>query len=162
MRLQGLYLALRDDGVRVVGRVRVLLAVVASGPEPLVEHVRIAGVDFADERSFLLLGGVRVSAVLVGRSGGARSASGSSRCVRRETASATVGVNILETKLAVFAPRPACRARGCFPRHAVQDTRLGATNGFAMLAGLPIVLALVIGGACVSSALRRVFGLSQS
>ena len=64
-----------------------------------------------------------------------------------EAASATVGVNILETKLAVFALSAGMSGfAGAFLAMQYETLEPGATNGFAMLAGLPIVLALVIGG----------------
>ncbi len=69
-----------------------------------------------------------------------------------EAASATVGVNILETKIAVFMLSSAIAGfAGAFL--AMQLGSLSSQN-FVMLQGLPMVLALVIGGvASVAGAL---------
>jgi branched-chain amino acid transport system permease protein len=165
MRLQGLYLALATMAFGSLVEFVFFSQPWAVGPgSRLVEHVRILGVDFSGERSFLLLltAVFGISAVLVVAL--RRSAFGRRLVALRdsEAAAATVGVNILETKLAVFALSAGMSGfAGAFLVMQYRTLGSGSTNGFAMLAGLPIVLALVIGGvACVSGALfAGVFGL---
>jgi hypothetical protein len=69
-----------------------------------------------------------------------------------EAASATVGVNILETKVVVFMLSAAIAGfAGAF---LAQQSGSLSSSSFTMLQGLPIVLALVIGGvASVAGAL---------
>ena len=62
-----------------------------------------------------------------------------------EAASVTVGVNVLETKLVVFSLSAAIAGfAGAF--FAMEFKTLSNAQGFEMIAGLPLVLALVIGG----------------
>jgi branched-chain amino acid transport system permease protein len=166
MRLQGLYLALATMAfaslIEFVFFAQPFAVGLGSGL-PVVP-VKLFGFDFQSRQGFLLLVtavfGVAAVAVVALR----RSAFGRRLIALRdsEAASATVGVNILETKVLVFSLSAAMSGfAGAFLVMYYRTLGSGNTNGFAMLAGLAIVLALVIGGvSCVSGALfAGIFGL---
>jgi branched-chain amino acid transport system permease protein len=165
MRLQGLYLALATMAfAALVDAVWFAQPFVAGEGNVDVERLKLFGLEFTSERSFLILTTVVFAILGVGLVALRRSAFGRRLIALRdsEAASATVGVNILETKLVVFALSAGMSGfAGAFMVQHFKTLSSGSTNGFAMLAGLPIVLALVIGGvACVSGALfAGMFGL---
>jgi branched-chain amino acid transport system permease protein len=166
MRLQGLYLALATMAfASLVEFVFFAQPFAVGAGSRLVSHVHIAGFDFEDRRTFLLLLTAVFGLASIGVVALRRSAFGRRLIALRdsEAASATVGVNILETKLAVFALSAGMSGfAGAFLAMHYHTLGSGSNNGFAMLQGLPIVLALVIGGvACVSGALfAGIFGLA--
>ncbi len=166
MRLQGLYLALATMAfASLVEFVFFAQPFAVGAGSRLVSHVHIAGYDFEDRRTFLLLITAVFGIASVGVVALRRSAFGRRLIALRdsEAASATVGVNILETKLVVFALHAGMAGfAGAFLVMHYHTLGSGSNNGFAMLLGLPIVLALVIGGvACVSGALfAGIFGLA--
>jgi branched-chain amino acid transport system permease protein len=165
MRLQGLYLALATMAfASLVDFIFYSQPWAVGAGSRIVEHVHIFGQDFQDERSFLVLITVVFAIASVGVVALRRGAFGRRLIALRdsEAASSTVGVNILETKLVAFALSAGISGfAGAFLVQHYGTLSVGNNNGFAMLAGLPIVLALVIGGvACVSGALfAGMFGL---
>ncbi len=167
MRLQGLYLALAT--IAFASLVQFVFFAqpfaVGLGGALTVEHMHLFGFDFASKRGFLLLVTLIFGLASIGVVALRRSAFGRRLIALRdsEAASSTVGVNILETKVAVFSLSAALSGfAGAFLVMYYGTLGSGETNGFAMLQGLGIVLALVIGGvACVSGALfAGVFGLA--
>jgi branched-chain amino acid transport system permease protein len=124
--------------------------------------VHLLGVDFSKPKSFLLLVTVVFGLCGIGIVALRRSAFGRRLVALRdsEAASVTVGVNVLETKLVVFALSAGISGfAGAFI--AMSYGKLSGATGFEALSGLPIVLALVIGGVgFVAGALfAGVFGL---
>ncbi len=167
MRLQGLYLALATMAfASLVDYVWYAQPfAVGSGGSRLVEPIHLFGWDFGGKRSLLLLVTAVFGIAAVGVVWLRRSAFGRRLIAMRdsEAASSTVGVNILETKVAVFALSAGMSGfAGAFLVMHFGTLSTGQNNGFAMFSGLAIVLALVIGGvACVSGALfAGVFGLT--
>jgi branched-chain amino acid transport system permease protein len=155
LRLQGLYLALAT-----LAFASACEWVVFTQPELLgsqsayVNRLKVFGVSFNGNHAFLLL----ISAVF-GLAGIAvvalrRSAFGRRLVAMRdsEAASATIGVNVLETKVVVFMLSAAIAGfAGAF---LAQSSGSLSSSSFTMLLGLPIVLGLVIGGiASVAGAL---------
>ncbi len=128
MRLQGLYLALATMAfASMVEFVFFAQPFAVGAGSRLVSHVHIAGFDFEDRRTFLLLLTVVFGLASVGVVALRRSAFGRRLIALRdsEAASATVGVNILETKLAVFSLSAGIAGiRGRVPRHALRHARL--------------------------------------
>jgi branched-subunit amino acid ABC-type transport system permease component len=155
MRLQGLYLALATMAFASMVEYVFFTQPFALGTrDRKVERLQLFGLDFSSTRSFLLLCtavfGLAGIAVIALR----RSALGRRFVALRdsEAASATVGVNIFETKVLVFTLSAGMAGfAGAFLAMYYETV-----NGqqFTMLAGLSIVLALVIGGvATVAGAL---------
>jgi branched-chain amino acid transport system permease protein len=166
MRLQGLYLALATMAFASLVEF-VFFAqpfAVGLGSALPVAPVELFGFDFQSRQGFLMLITAVFGIASVGVVALRRSAFGRRLIALRdsEAASATVGVNILETKVLVFSLSAAMSGfAGAFLVMYYRTLGSGNTNGFAMLAGLAIVLALVIGGvSCVSGALfAGIFGL---
>jgi branched-chain amino acid transport system permease protein len=148
MRLQGLYLALATLAFAAMVEEIFYSQPFAVGPgERTVTPVHILGMDFSSPKAFLIL----ITAVFglcgIGVVALRRSAFGRRLVAMRdsEAASVTVGVNILETKLVVFSLSAAIAGfAGAF--FAMNLGTLNGGSSFAMIAGLPVVLALVIGG----------------
>jgi branched-chain amino acid transport system permease protein len=163
MRLQGLYLALATLAFAAMVEEVFYTQPFAVGPgERSVTRVHLLGLDFSSPKSFLILVTVVFGLCGIGVVALRRSAFGRRLVALRdsEAASVTVGVNVLETKLAVFALSAGIAGfAGAF--FAMAFGTLNNAQGFQMVAGLPIVLALVIGGVgFVSGALfAGVFGL---
>jgi branched-chain amino acid transport system permease protein len=168
MRLQGLYLALATLAFAAMVEDIFYTQPFAIGPgERSVEGVHILGINFANSQSshpkpLLILVTVVFGLCGIGVVALRRSAFGRRLVALRdsEAASVTVGVNVLETKLAVFAMSAGIAGfAGAF--FAMSFGTLNGAQGFQMIAGLPVVLALVIGGVgFVSGALfAGVFGL---
>ena len=163
MRLQGLYLALATMAFASVVESLFFTQPFAVGVGELdVSRMKLFGFQFASERSFLLLVTAVFGLCAVGVVALRRSAFGRRLIALRdsEAASVTVGVNILETKLIVFSLSAGIAGfAGAFL--AQEYGQLSAAKNFEMLSGLPIVLALVIGGTgYVSGALfAGMFGL---
>ena len=125
-----------------------------------VERLQIFGLDFSGDHVYLILITAVFGLASVGVVALRRSAFGRRLVAMRdsEAASATIGVNILETKVVVFMLSAGIAGfAGAFL--AQQPGSLSSSN-FPMLQGLPMVLALVIGGvASVAGALfAGVFG----
>jgi ABC-type branched-subunit amino acid transport system permease subunit len=120
----------------------------AVGPgERPVARLHLLGIDFSSPKSFLILVTVVFGLCGVGVVALRRSPFGRRLVALRdsEAASVTIGVNILETKLAVFALSAGIAGfAGAF--YAMSFGTLNNAQGFQMVAGLPVVLALVIGG----------------
>jgi branched-chain amino acid transport system permease protein len=116
------------------------------GAQRRAERLHLFGIEFTSARSFLLLVtavfgllGIAVSAMRRGRIGRRLIALRDS-----EAASVTVGVNVFMTKVAVFSLHAGMAGfAGAFL--AMYHGTVASTQ-FTMLLGLPIVLALVIGG----------------
>jgi branched-chain amino acid transport system permease protein len=163
MRLQGLYLALATLAFAVMVDAIFYSQPFAIGPAArTVAPVHLLGVDFSSKRAFLILVTVVFGLCGIGVVALRRSAFGRRLVALRdsEAASVTVGVNVLETKLAVFSLSAGIAGfAGAFL--AMNAGTLNGATGFTMLAGLSIVLALVIGGiGFVAGALfAGVFGL---
>lgn len=157
MRLQGLYLALLTMAFASLVQFVFFSQPFAIGTDNrLVTRMNLFGIHFDSDKSFFLLV-VAVFAILaIAVVALRRSAFGRRLIALRdsEAASSTVGVNILETKLAVFAL--SAGIAGIAGAFLAMDYKTVSPTGqnFEMLTGLPVVLALVIGGvACVSGAL---------
>ena len=164
LRLQGLYLALMTMAFALVVEQVYFRQSWALGVIPRdAGRLDLFGYHFGSERTFLLLltavFGILSTLVVALR----RGAFGRRLVALRdsEAATATVGVNVVETKLVVFMLSAAMAGfAGAF--FAMEFSPLDSqTPYFTMLNGLVIVLALVIGGvACVSGALfAGMFGL---
>jgi len=163
MRLQGLYLALATMAFASLVEFLFFTQSFALGDQDrTVERLDLFGYQFTGERSFLLLltavFGLCAMAVVALR----RSAFGRRLVALRdsEAASVTVGINVLETKLAVFALSAGIAGfAGAF--FAMEYGTLSQSKNFEMLAGLPIVLALVVGGVSFAAGalFAGVFGL---
>jgi branched-chain amino acid transport system permease protein len=163
MRLQGLYLALATLAFAAMVEEVFYTQPFAVGPgQRAVTRVHLLGVDFSNPKSFMVLLAVVFALCSIGVVALRRSPFGRRLVALRdsEAASVTVGVNVLETKLAVFSLSAGIAGfSGAF--FAMNFGTLNNAQGFEMIAGLPIVLALVIGGVgFVSGALfAGVFGL---
>jgi branched-chain amino acid transport system permease protein len=148
MRLQGLYLALATLAfAAMVEEVFYSQPFAVGAGERVVTPVHLLGIDFASKRAFLILVTVVFGLCGIGVVALRRSAFGRRLVALRdsEAASVTVGVNVLETKLAVFSLSAGIAGfSGAFL--AMYALKLNGASGFEMIAGLPIVLALVIGG----------------
>jgi branched-chain amino acid transport system permease protein len=155
LRLQGLYLALATLAFASMAEY-----VIFTQPELLgsqskaVERLRIFGIYFRSDRAYLFLltvvFGLAATAIVALR----RSPFGRRLVAMRdsEAASATIGVNILETKVVVFML--SAGIAGFAGAFLAQQAGTLSSSNFTMLAGLPMVLALVIGGvASVAGAL---------
>jgi branched-chain amino acid transport system permease protein len=164
LRLQGLYLALLTLAfASMVELVFFSQSFAIGAQDRTVKRLQLFGLDFSGNRAFLLL----VTAVFCLSATGVvalrRSAFGRRLVALRdsEAAAVTVGINVLETKLLVFALSAAMAGfAGAF--FAQQAGTLSQAQGFEMLTGLPIVLAFVIGGVgMVAGALfAGLFGLT--
>jgi branched-chain amino acid transport system permease protein len=148
MRLQGLYLALATLAFAAMVEGVFYSQPFAVGPgDRAVERLHLFGLDFASKRAFLILVSVVFGLCGIGVVALRRSAFGRRLVALRdsEAASVTVGVNVLETKLAVFSLSAGLAGfAGAFL--AMNSLKLSGSSGFEMIAGLPFVLALVIGG----------------
>lgn len=157
LRLQGLYLALLTMAFASLVQFVFFSQPFAIGTDNRpVERLNLFGVHFNSDKSFFLLVVFVFAILAIGVVALRRSAFGRRLIALRdsEAASATVGVNILETKLAVFAL--SAGIAGIAGAFLAMDYKTVSPTGqnFEMLSGLPVVLALVIGGvACVSGAL---------
>jgi branched-chain amino acid transport system permease protein len=166
MRLQGLYLALATLAFAAT-----VEAIFYSQPWAIgdthrnVDRVHMLGIDFSAPRPFLILMTVIFGLAGIGVIAMRRGPFGRRLIALRdsEAASATVGINILETKLAVFclSAGMAGFAGAFFAMRYGQVVSTNPNPQFGVLLGLPIVLALVIGGVgFVAGALfAGVFGL---
>jgi branched-chain amino acid transport system permease protein len=161
LRLQGLYLALATLAFASMAEY-----VIFTQPELLgsqsanVERLKLFGVNFSGDHVFLVLITAVFGLTSVGVVALRRSPFGRRLVAMRdsEAASATIGVSILETKVVVFMLSAAIAGfAGAF---LAQQLGSLTSSNFQMLAGLPLVLALVIGGvASVAGALfAGVFG----
>ncbi|MCU1427175.1 MAG: branched-chain amino acid ABC-type transport system, permease component [Actinomycetia bacterium] len=162
MRLQGLYLALATMAFASMVEFVFFTQPWALGTQDRkVQRLHLFGAHFASTRSFLLLVTAVFGLTGIGVVALRRSALGRRFVALRdsEAASATVGVNILETKVLVFMLSAGMAGfAGAFMAQYYETVSGGQ---FQMLAGLSIVLALVIGGvATVAGALfAGMFGL---
>jgi len=164
LRLQGLYLAL---ATMAFARMAEFLffsqpEVFGTGTARRVSGIEIfglnfnegfsfLGIDFGADSAFLLLVTVLFGAVGLGVVGLRRGSFGRRLVAMRDSpaACATLGINLLATKLAVFALSAAIAAVG----GALLGAHLGvvATQDFLMLGGIPYLLLLVVGGVAVVS-----------
>jgi branched-chain amino acid transport system permease protein len=161
LRLQGLYLALATLAFASMAEY-----VIFTQPELLgsqsayVNRLKILGLNFSGDHVYLLLLTAVFGIASVGIVALRRSAFGRRLVAMRdsEAASATIGVNILETKVIVFMV--SAGLAGFAGAFLAQQLGSLSPQNFTMLAGLPMVLALVIGGvASVAGALfAGVFG----
>jgi branched-chain amino acid transport system permease protein len=161
LRLQGLYLALATLAFASMAEY-----VIFTQPELLgsqstyVERLKIFGLNFSGNHVYLILITAVFGLASVGVVALRRSAFGRRLVAMRdsEAASATIGVNILETKVVVFML--SAGIAGFAGAFLAQQLGSLSSSNFPMLLGLPMVLALVIGGvASVAGALfAGVFG----
>ncbi|MDQ1533273.1 MAG: branched-chain amino acid transport system permease protein livM [Actinomycetota bacterium] len=161
LRLQGLYLALASLAFASMAEY-----VIFTQPELLgsqsayVARLKVFGLDFSGRHIYLVLITAVFGITSIGVVALRRSAFGRRLVAMRdsEAASATIGVNILETKVAVFML--SAGIAGFAGAFLAQQLGSLSSSNFTMLAGLPMVLALVIGGvASVAGALfAGVFG----
>jgi branched-chain amino acid transport system permease protein len=164
MRLQGLYLALATVAFASFVQFVFFVQPFAVGRgNRFVERLHIFGVHADSDRWFFLLVTLVFALTSIGIVALRRAPLGRRLIALRdsEAAAATVGVNIFATKVTVFALSAGIAgfAGAFYAMDLRQVTPEG--QGFEMLAGLAIVLALVIGGVnCVSGALfAGIFGL---
>ena len=163
LRLQGLYLALATLAFASLVELVFFIQPFALGTQSrLAGRVTLFGMHFNGTRTFLLLVTAVFGIVGVGLVALRRGAFGRRLIALRdsEAAASTVGVNVLETKVAVFMLSAAMAGfAGAFLAQYYESINQAQ---FTMLGGLPIVLALVIGGvATVSGALfAGMFGLA--
>jgi len=163
LRLQGLYLALATLAFASLVEVVFFIQPFALGTQSRTAgRLQLFGLHFYGTRTFLLLltavFGIAGVAMVALR----RHAFGRRLIALRdsEAAAATIGVNVLETKVAVFMMSAGLAGfAGAFLAQYYQTVNQAQ---FTMLGGLPIVLQLVIGGvATVSGALfAGLFGLA--
>jgi branched-chain amino acid transport system permease protein len=148
MRLSGLYLALATLAfAAMVEQVFYTQPFAVGFGTRFVERLQLGPLDFSSRRAFLFLVTVVFGLCSIGIVALRRSAFGRRLVALRdsEAASVTVGVNVFETKVAVFSLSAGMAGfAGAFL--AMQYESLNAAKNFEMIAGLPIVLALVIGG----------------
>jgi branched-chain amino acid transport system permease protein len=162
LRLQGLYLALATLAFASVVEAVFFIQPFALGTQSRpAARLSLFGYSFDSTRSFLLLVTAVFGIVGIAMVALRRGPFGRRLIALRdsEAAAATVGINVLETKVAVFMLSAAMAGfAGAF---LAQYYETISQSQFTMLGGLPIVLALVIGGvATVSGALfAGVFGL---
>jgi branched-chain amino acid transport system permease protein len=162
LRLQGLYLALATLAFASVVEAVFFIQPFALGTQSRpAARLSLFGYHFDGTRTFLLLVTAVFGLAGIGLVALRRGPFGRRLIALRdsEAAAATVGINVLETKVAVFMLSAAMAGfAGAF---LAQYYETISQAQFTMLGGLPIVLALVIGGvATVSGALfAGVFGL---
>ncbi|MGQ0823688.1 MAG: branched-chain amino acid ABC transporter permease [Actinomycetota bacterium] len=154
-RLQGLYLALASLAFAALAEYLVFGQPFALGTaSKRAARVELFGIEFDKTRPFLLLVTTVFGIVALGLVVLRRSPYGRRLIALRdsEAASATLGINVMWTKVAVFSLSAAIAAfAGAF--FAMEKTTL-TPDRFTTFAGLPIVLSLVVGGiACTSGAL---------
>jgi branched-subunit amino acid ABC-type transport system permease component len=167
LRLQGLYLALASMAFALMAPVIFDFPEVFSNTGRTIEPLKmfgftfdqpftILGVDFPAGSAFLIFATFLLCVVGLGVVALRRSIFGRRLVAMRDSpaACATLGVNLLTTKLAVFALSAAI-AGFAGAVLAIHQGSAQSTN-FAMLEGLPFLLLLVVGGVGVVSG--AVFG----
>lgn len=156
LRLQGLYLALATIAFAFMAE-RLFFdqpEIFGAGSGNAIERISLFGHKFTDQREFLLLVTAIFGVLAIGVIALRRSKYGRRLVALRdsEAACATLGVNRMTTKLAVFA-LSAAMAGFAGALLGMQRGTAG-TQDFTMLIGLPIVLLAVVGGvATVAGAL---------
>ena len=166
LRLRGLYLALATLAFAyLVDAIFYTQTWAVGDGRRYVERLKVPGIDASSPRAFLMLVTVVFALCAIGVVALRRSTFGRRLVAMRdsEAASVTVGVNVLETKAAVFALSAGMAGfAGAFMLQRYGSIGSGQDNPFTVLVGLSIVLALVIGGVSfVSGALfAGMFGLA--
>ncbi len=147
LRLQGLYLALATLSFASLVELMFFLQPFALGSQSRAAgRLQMFGMHFDGTRSFLLLVTAVFGLLGVGMVALRRGPFGRRLIALRdsEAAASTVGVNVLETKVAVFMLSAAMAGfAGAFLAQYYETINQAQ---FSMLGGLPLVLALVIGG----------------
>ena len=162
LRLQGLYLALATLSFASLVEIVFFLQPFALGSQSRpAGRLQVFGMHFYGTRTFLLLVTAVFGILGVGMVALRRGAFGRRLIALRdsEAAAATLGINVLETKIAVFMLSAAMAGfAGAFLAQYYETINQAQ---FTMLGGLPLVLALVIGGVgTVAGALfAGIFGL---
>jgi branched-chain amino acid transport system permease protein len=150
MRVQGLYLALVTLAFAfTVDAMFYAQPFAAGNGQRNVPPAHLLGWTFSTPRAFLYLVTVVFALCGLGVVALRRSAFGRRLIALRdsEAASVTVGVNVFETKVAVFSLSAAMAGfAGAFVAMNHGVFTQPANNGFDTILGIPIVLALVIGG----------------
>ena len=169
LRLQGLYLALASMAFAVIAAVIFNFPEVYSNTGRKIEMISIfgqqldkpftiLGIEFGKNAGFLLFATLMFSLVGLGIVALRRSSFGRRLVAMRDSpaACATLGVDLLRTKLAVFGLSAAIAGMA----GAVAGVHFGnvQTTNFNMLEGLPYLLLAVVGGIAVVSGV--VFGAS--
>jgi branched-chain amino acid transport system permease protein len=148
LRLSGLYLALASLAFALLGEYLLFPQTEVSGIGGARQLTRptVFGIDFADQRNFLLAATALFGILAVGVIWMRRGRFGRRLIAIRdsEAASATLGGNPLVTKLAVFGLSAAIAgfAGGLLALHRTSAT----AQDYAMLAGIPLLLLVVVGG----------------
>jgi branched-chain amino acid transport system permease protein len=150
MRVQGLYLALVTLAFAFsVDAMFYAQPFAAGNGQRNVPAVHLGGWTFSTPRAFLYLVTIVFGLVGIGVVALRRSPFGRRLVALRdsEAASVTVGVNVFETKVAVFSLSAAMAGfAGAFVAMNHGVFAQPQNNGFDTILGIPIVLALVIGG----------------
>ena len=150
MRLRGLYLALLTLAFASMMEAVFYSQTWAIGPgHRFVQRLQIFGYDSSSPKAFLILTTVVFGLCGVGVIALRRSPFGRRLIALRdsEAASVTVGINVLITKVLVFGLSAGIAGfAGAFLVMRYGQIDSTPNNGFGMLLGLGIVLALVIGG----------------
>jgi branched-chain amino acid transport system permease protein len=166
LRLRGLYLALATLAFAyLVDAVFYPQTWAVGDGRRYVERLKLGPIDTSSARAFLMLVTVVFALCAIAVVALRRRPFGRRLVALRdsEAASVTVGVSVLETKIAVFALSAGMAGfAGAFMIQRYGSIGSGQDNPFTVLAGLAIVLALVIGGVgFVSGALfAGMFGLA--
>lgn len=148
LRLQGLYLALAS--LAFARMAETLLfdqpEVFGTGTGARLVRLSMFGYRFDDQRSYLLLVTALFGVLAVSVVGLRRGRWGRRLIALRDSpaASATLGINVMATKLAVFAVSAAIAGFGGALLAMHRGT--ASTDQYTMLTGLPIVLIVVVGG----------------
>ena len=148
LRLQGLYLALASLAFALLFDYLVFpqTEIFGIGGAKTLHRPTVFGVDFSDQRTFLIAVTVIFGILGVGVVWMRRGRLGRRLIALRdsEAASATLGANPLLTKLALFGLSAAIAgfAGGLLALHRTSAT----ANDYALLAGIPLLLLVVVGG----------------
>jgi branched-chain amino acid transport system permease protein len=148
LRLHGLYLALASLAFALLADYLVFpqTEIFGIGGAKTLHRPTVFGIDFADQRTFLLAVTVIFGVLGVGVVWMRRGRFGRRLIALRdsEAASATLGGNPLVTKLAVFGLSAAIAG---FAGGLLALDRTSATaNDYGLLAGIPLLLLVVVGG----------------
>ena len=151
LRLQGLYLALSTMAFALLMELLFfpqpeVFAGTRGGNAVRIERLRLAGVRLESPRAFLVVVTVAFALVAMGLMALRRGPLGRRLIAMRDSpaACATTGVNLLATKVAVFALSAALAglAGALFGMYRVVVT----ASDFTMLQSLPVLLLAVVGG----------------
>ena len=147
LRLHGLYLALSTLAFALLGEYLLFAQTEVFGAAGRqIERPVVLGIDLADQRTMLLFVTVIFGLMAIGVTGVRRGRMGRRLIALRdsEAASVTFGVNLIVTKLAVFALSAAMAGFG--GALLLLQRTSGTATDFTWLTGLPLLLLVVVGG----------------